>query len=57
MRNWLHYSILLVIASLGQIASADPPFDVIIKGGTVYDGTGAEGRITDVASAAIVSPA
>jgi N-acyl-D-amino-acid deacylase len=49
MRNWLHYFILLVIACFGQIASADPPFDVIIKGGTVYDGTGAGGRVTDVA--------
>jgi N-acyl-D-amino-acid deacylase len=49
MRNWLHYFILLVIACFGQNASADPPFDVIIKGGTVYDGTGAAGRVTDVA--------
>jgi len=49
MRNWLHYFIFLVIACLGQIASAEPPFDVIIKGGTVYEGTGAEGRVTDVA--------
>ncbi|HET7227915.1 MAG TPA: D-aminoacylase [Chthoniobacterales bacterium] len=38
-----------MIASFGQIASADPQFDVIIKGGTVYDGTGGEGRVTDVA--------
>ena len=49
MRNWLHYFIFLVIASFGQIASADPQFDVIIKGGTVYDGTGGEGRVIDVA--------
>lgn len=49
MRNWLHYFIFLVIASFGQIASADPQFDVIIKGGTVYDGAGGEGRVTDVA--------
>jgi len=49
MRNWLHYFIFLVITSLGQIASADPQFDVIIKGGTVYDGTGEEGRVTDIA--------
>ena len=49
MRNWLYYFIFLVIASFGQIASADPQFDVIIKGGTVYDGTGGEGRVTDVA--------
>ncbi|HKS31060.1 MAG TPA: D-aminoacylase [Chthoniobacterales bacterium] len=38
-----------MIASFRQIASADPQFDVIIKGGTVYDGTGGEGRVTDVA--------
>jgi len=49
MRNWLHYFIFLVIASFGQTASADPQFDVIIKGGTVYDGTGGEGRVTDIA--------
>ena len=29
--------------------SADTPFDIIIKGGMVYDGTGADGRIADVA--------
>jgi N-acyl-D-amino-acid deacylase len=49
MRNWLRYLIFLVIVCFRQIASADPPFDVIIKGGTVYDGTGAEGRVTDIA--------
>jgi N-acyl-D-aspartate/D-glutamate deacylase len=49
MRNWLHYFIFLVIASFGQIASADPQFDIIIKGGTVYDGTGGEGRVTNIA--------
>ena len=48
-RNWLRYSIFILIVSFVQIASADPPFDVIIKGGTVYDGTGAEGRVTDIA--------
>jgi N-acyl-D-amino-acid deacylase len=49
MRNWLRYLIVTLIASFAQIASAGPPFDVIIKGGTVYDGTGAEGRVTDIA--------
>jgi len=49
MRNWLHYFIFLVIASFGQIASADPQFEIIIKGGTVYDGTGGEGRVTNIA--------
>jgi N-acyl-D-amino-acid deacylase len=49
MRNWLHYFIFLVIPSFGQIASADPHFDIIIKGGTVYDGTGGEARVTNIA--------
>ncbi|HKR54588.1 MAG TPA: hypothetical protein VJR93_09595, partial [Chthoniobacterales bacterium] len=49
MRNWLHYFILLVIACFAGFASADSPFDVVIKGGTVYDGTGTGGRVTDVA--------
>ena len=49
MRNWLRYLIFTLIASFAQIVSAGPPFDVIIKGGTVYDGTGAEGRVTDIA--------
>jgi N-acyl-D-amino-acid deacylase len=49
MRNRLRFSIFILVVSFGQIASADPPFDVIIKGGTVYDGTGAEGRVTDIA--------
>jgi N-acyl-D-aspartate/D-glutamate deacylase len=30
-------------------AQLAPPFDVLIKGGTVYDGSGAEGRPADVA--------
>ena len=45
----MYYFIFLVIASFGQVASADQQFDVIIKGGTVYDGTGGEGRVTDIA--------
>src|SRR5690349_25176382 len=49
MRNWFRYSIFILIVSFGQIALADPSFDVIIKGGTVYDGTGGEGRVTDIA--------
>ncbi len=49
MRNWLRYLIFTLIGSFAQIASAGPPFDLIIKGGTVYDGTGAEGRVTDIA--------
>ena len=49
MGNWLRYLIFTLIVSFAQIVSAGPPFDVIIKGGTVYDGTGAEGRVTDIA--------
>ncbi|PYK67646.1 MAG: aminoacylase [Verrucomicrobia bacterium] len=49
MRNWLRYFFFLVIGCFGQIASADRAFDVIIKGGTLYDGTGVEGRVIDIA--------
>ncbi len=42
-----------LIIALPLIAQDSPPaspeFDVIIKNGTVYDGTGAEGRVADVA--------
>jgi N-acyl-D-amino-acid deacylase len=31
------------------MGAADAPFDIIIKGGTVYDGTGGEGHVADVA--------
>src|SRR5213076_2338526 len=49
MQTWLGYLFFTVIVGGGQIAAADAPFDVIIKGGTVYDGTGGEGRVADVA--------
>src|SRR5437667_10099320 len=49
MRNWLCYLFFTVIICGGQIAAGDAPFDIIIKGGTVYDGTGGEGRVADVA--------
>ncbi len=48
-RTRLFCLIFIVIVSSGQLAFADSPFDVIIRGGTVYDGTGAEARITDIA--------
>ena len=40
-------SALLLLAACGQ-----PPvrhFDLLIRGGTVYDGTGAAGQVADVA--------
>src|SRR6476619_5373675 len=49
MQTWLGYLFFTVIVGGGQIASADAPLDVIIRGGTVYDGTGGEGHVTDVA--------
>src|SRR5216117_1144154 len=48
MRNWLRY-LFLTIIGCGRIAAADAPFDIIIKGGTVYDGTGGEDHVADVA--------
>lgn len=38
-----------VSAAAAPDPTATPEFDVLIKGGTVYDGTGAEGRVADVA--------
>ena len=49
MQTWLGYLFFTVIVVGGQIAAADVPFDVIIKGGAVYDGTGGEGHVADVA--------
>src|SRR5256886_1158452 len=49
MRTWLSSLFSTVIIGCGRIASADAPFDIIIKGGTVYDGTGGEGHVGDVA--------
>ncbi len=44
--------ILLALAltlAAGSARAADPPFDVLIRGGTVYDGTGDKPRAADVA--------
>jgi N-acyl-D-aspartate/D-glutamate deacylase len=49
MQTWLGYLFFGVIIGGGQIALADAPFDIIIIGGTVYDGTGGEGHVADVA--------
>ena len=49
LRLILSGSFLLVALRLNAATPATSPFDVIIKGGTVYDGTGAEGRRADLA--------
>src|SRR5437899_6970760 len=49
MRTWLSSLFSTVIIGCGRLAAADAPFDIIIKGGTVYDGTGGEGHVADVA--------
>jgi hypothetical protein len=40
---------LFLIGLLPVFGQESPNFDVIIKGGTVYDGTGAEPRHLDLA--------
>ncbi|MFL6527175.1 MAG: amidohydrolase family protein [Chthoniobacterales bacterium] len=42
-------SLLLLICSVGIPVFADEPFDVVIEGGAVYDGTGGAARNVDVA--------
>src|SRR5438045_2920763 len=49
MRTCLSSLFSTVIIGCGRSAAADAPFDIIIKGGTVYDGSGGEGRVADVA--------
>ncbi len=49
---WVGAFLSIVFAMSAQEPSASPPtadFDVIIRGGTVYDGTGTESRQADVA--------
>ena len=42
--------VLLASACTAPAAAPQPPaFDVVVRGGTVYDGTGAAGRVADVA--------
>ncbi|MEO5721459.1 MAG: D-aminoacylase [Chthoniobacterales bacterium] len=45
---WRSIFLLSAVAAT-TFAQSDQPFDVLIKGGTVYDGSGAEGRAADVA--------
>jgi N-acyl-D-amino-acid deacylase len=51
-RNTLRLSCALAVCTTTQVACSAPvpteTYDVLIKGGTVYDGTGGEGRIADV---------
>jgi N-acyl-D-amino-acid deacylase len=42
-------ALLLSILALGACSSPEPAYDVILRGGTVYDGTGSAGRVADVA--------
>ena len=42
-------SALVICASATLIAQAPPPFDLVILNGRVIDGTGAAGRLTDIA--------
>ncbi len=48
------FAILLCLAFAGACSTPDsgpqsPAYDVLVRGGMVYDGTGAPGRVTDVA--------
>ncbi len=40
---------LVALLSWIEATSAEERFDIVIKGGTVYDGSGGEGRVADVA--------
>src|SRR3954471_21914519 len=52
MNNRLLLALVFLMALAPLARGAEPPggkFDLIIKGGTVYDGTGSKGHVIDVA--------
>src|SRR5438270_12510973 len=49
MKRVLFYLSVVLVVPLSLFAQKPPTFDAIVKGGTVYDGTGAEPKRVDVA--------
>jgi N-acyl-D-aspartate/D-glutamate deacylase len=52
LRSFVTFLFLLALTPFAQSQEKSPspaPFDIVIKGGTLYDGTGGKPRLTDVA--------
>src|SRR5687767_982514 len=47
--TFLFLGALTPFAQGQEISPSPAPFDVVVKGGTLYDGTGGKPRVTDVA--------